>query len=100
MKKHLLYAMCLLGTATFSYAQESTGSVASASDYLVANQKTDVTILFDTDSEGVKTPVLWGLDTAWPSEDNVRRGTNHIGKEYLLDVCRANRVISLTRMAS
>ena len=83
MKKHILYAMCLLGTATFSYAQESTGSVASASDYLVANQKTDVTILFDTDSEGVKTPVLWGLDTAWPSEDNVRRGTNHIGKEYL-----------------
>lgn len=83
MKKHLLYAMCLLGTATFSYAQEATGSVASASDYLVANPQTDVTILFATDSEGVKTPVLWGLDTAWPSEDNVRRGTNHIGKEYL-----------------
>lgn len=81
MKKHLF--CCILAVATISQAQESTTSIASANDYLVANQKTNVTILFNTDSEGVKTPVLWGLDTAWPSEDNIRRGTNHIGKEYL-----------------
>lgn len=81
MKKHLL--CCMLAVATISQAQESMPSIASANDYLVANQKTNVTILFNTNDEGVKTPVLWGLDTAWPSEDNVRRGTNHIGKEYL-----------------
>lgn len=28
-------------------------------------------------------PVLWGMDTAWDSEDNVRRGTNYIGKDIM-----------------
>ena len=28
-------------------------------------------------------PLLWGMDVAWDSEDNVRRGTNYIGKEDL-----------------
>lgn len=82
MKKQLLSAISMLFIALATQAQESTPT-ATANDHLKANKKTDVTILFSTDSEGVKTPVLWGLDTAWPSEDNVRRGTNHIGKEYL-----------------
>ncbi len=33
-------------------------------------------------------PILWGMDTAWDSEDNVTRGTNYIGK----DVMRTGRV--------
>lgn len=57
--------------------------IASANDYLNANKKTDVTLLFNTNDEGVKTPVLWGLDTAWPDEWNIRRGTTFIGKEML-----------------
>ncbi len=28
-------------------------------------------------------PLNWGMDTAWDSEDNVRRGTNFIGKNVL-----------------
>ena len=83
MKKHLLSAIALLSATCIATAQESVATTASANDYLKANKKTDVTILFNTNAEGVKTPVIWGLDTAWPSEDNVRRGTNHIGKEYL-----------------
>ena len=81
MKKFQLSAIGLACCAFTAFAQEVT--VSSANDYLTANKKTDVTILFNTQSEGVKTPVIWGLDTAWPSEDNVRRGTNHIGKEHL-----------------
>lgn len=80
MKRLLLSAISMLSIALASQAQEST---PTANDYLQANKKTDATLLFSTTDEGVKTPVLWGLDTAWPSEDNVRRGTNHIGKEYL-----------------
>ena len=84
MKKHLLLcAIASLGISGTSFAQESTTPTASANDYLVANKKTDATLVFDTKAEGVKTPVIWGLDTAWPSRDNVIRGTNHIGKEYL-----------------
>lgn len=81
MKKFQLSAIGLACCAFTAFAQEVT--VSTANDYLTANKKTDVTILFNTQSEGVKTPVIWGLDTAWPSEDNVRRGTNHIGKEHL-----------------
>lgn len=83
MKKHLLSAIALLSATCIATAQESVVTTASANDYIKANKKTDATIVFNTQAEGVKTPVIWGLDTAWPSEDNVRRGTNHIGKEYL-----------------
>ena len=63
-------------------AQDAT-QIASGNDYLNANKKTDNTLVFNTNDEGVKTPVLWGLDTAWPDEWNVRRGTSFIGKEQL-----------------
>ena len=69
-------------TASLAQAQEQS-TTASANDYLNANKKTDRTLVFNTNAEGIKTPVIWGLDTAWPSEDNVLRGTNHIGKEHL-----------------
>ncbi len=65
-----------------THAQNDTYT-ASASDYLDAKKKTDATLLFTTEAEGVKTPVLWGLDTAWPDEWNIVRGTNFIGKEQL-----------------
>ena len=81
MKKLQLSAIGLACCAFTAFAQEET--VFTANDYLTANKKTDVTIMFNTQSEGVKTPVVWGLDTAWPSEDNIRRGTAFIGKEQL-----------------
>ena len=65
-----------------AHAQDAT-QTASANDYLTANKRTDVTILFNTNDEGVKTPVLWGLDTAWPDEWNIVRGTTFIGREQL-----------------
>ena len=83
MKKHLICGISMMSMAFAAYAQEGSTPIASANDYLVANKKTDVTVYFSTDSAGVKTPVIWGLDTAWPSEDNVRRGTSFIGKEQL-----------------
>lgn len=81
MKKRLLHCLAASCVSLFMHAQDNT--VASANDNLKANKRTDVTILFNTTDKGVKTPVLWGLDTAWPDEWNIVRGTNFIGKEYL-----------------
>ena len=86
MKKHLLPYITLLCVALQANAQET---VASANDYLNANKQTDATLVFTTNDEGVKTPVLWGLDTAWPDEWNIRRGTTYIGKSNL-GVCRVS----------
>lgn len=81
MKRFLNY-LILLCAACGAYAQD-TPSTASANDYLKANKRTDATILFNTNDKGVKTPVVWGLDTAWPDEGNIRRGVNFIGAEHL-----------------
>ncbi|MCM1311470.1 MAG: RICIN domain-containing protein [Bacteroides sp.] len=83
-KKHLKLAL----TATISlcctglYAQV-TEAVPTASYNLVANMVTDRTLIFSTQGEGVSLPVVWGLDTAWPSSDNITRGIAYIGKENL-----------------
>ncbi|MBD5782476.1 RICIN domain-containing protein [Pelagicoccus sp. NFK12] len=48
----------------------------------------DNTVLFDVTAPGVdKSISIWGLDTAWLSESNVRRGVEFMGKEQV-DVIR------------
>ena len=42
----------------------------------------DVTIAFDlSQQEGRRFNPTWGLDQAWISEQNMRKGMNHMGKE-------------------
>lgn len=84
IKKLLLGCCSLIGTlAWISVHAEETNLTVSANDYMKATKRTDVTIPFTTQVQGVKTPVLWGLDTAWPDEWNIMRGTSFIGKEQL-----------------
>ena len=54
---------------------------AGASDNLVAQPIPDRTILFDVTDTGVSKPAIWGLDLAWLSEVNIRRGIAFMGKE-------------------
>ena len=82
MKRHSLPYIATSIIALFTHIQ-SAAQVASANDYLTANKRTDVTMFFNTNDKGVDTPVLWGLDTAWPDEWNIVRGTNFIGREQL-----------------
>ncbi len=82
MKKHSILSFAMFLIASLIHTQ-GTAQVSSANDYLTANKRTVVTMLFNTNDEGVDTPVLWGLDTAWPDEWNIVRGTNFIGKEQL-----------------
>ncbi len=74
--KKLAIAALLLSAASPTYAQ-------TCADYLKAFKSSDCTIAFDVNSEGKEFRVNWGMDTAWDSEANVRRGVNHIGKENL-----------------
>ena len=73
MNKALL-SIIVTSVALTSYAQ-------SGADYLNAFKSTDCTIPFDINAEGQPFRVFWGMDTAWNSEGNVRRGVNHIGVE-------------------
>lgn len=57
--------------------------IETASQNLVANKITDGVLPFDITAEGEQLPIIWGLDTAWPDEGNIRRGTAFIGKENL-----------------
>ncbi|MGX8695011.1 MAG: LamG-like jellyroll fold domain-containing protein [Prevotella sp.] len=41
----------------------------------------DVTVSFDLSQPGHRFQPTWGLDQAWISEQNMRKGINHMGKE-------------------
>lgn len=55
----------------------------SSSQEFILNKPTDRTMFFSTSAQGIKLPILWGLDTAWPSEENIRRGVRFIGAENI-----------------
>ena len=80
MSRHRLFliAVAALFAATAS-AQDDVRS--SSSLYLPAYKKADVSIAFDTRGEGKRFQPTWGLDQAWISEQNLKKGINHMGKE-------------------
>ncbi|MBQ9559161.1 MAG: RICIN domain-containing protein [Bacteroidaceae bacterium] len=82
--KKLLSLCSLLGLSATMSAQ-----VVSGASTLRAHAKPDVTIPFRYLDEGVETPIEWGLDLAWLSEENIRRGVNFAGKE-LIDIVRTS----------
>lgn len=55
----------------------------SSSQYLSASPYSDVCVPFLISDEGIKLPVRWGMDVAWMSEQNMRKGINHIGSSNL-----------------
>ncbi len=75
-----LLTLAALGLASSAMAQQAR---LSSSIFLVPQAKTDVVIPFRPTDEGIKLPVRWGMDVAWNSEQNMRKGINFIGKENL-----------------
>ncbi len=51
----------------------------SATMWLTPEATSDIVVPFAPTDEGVKLPVRWGMDVAWLSEQNMRKGINHIG---------------------
>ena len=62
---------------------------SSTGDNLVAQPIPDRTVLFDVAGSGVEKPIIWGLDLAWLSRDNIRRGISFMGSERV-DVVRSS----------
>jgi hypothetical protein len=78
MKKIIsLLIILMFGYGNISIQAQTTGT----SDNLVAQPIPDRTVLFDISAEGVSKPATWGLDLAWLSETNVRRGIAFMGKD-------------------
>jgi hypothetical protein len=63
--------------------------VSSASDNLLAFPMANRTLSFSISDSGVYKPITWGLDLAWLSEANIRRGIAFMGAERV-DIVRSS----------
>ncbi len=65
------------------------GQTTSASSYFAAQPIPDRTVTFNINDQGVSKPIIWGLDLAWLSESNIRRGMAFMGSGNV-DIVRAS----------
>lgn len=85
MRRHSLLLFCAFNLAVLcSYAQPE-----RASDNVRAWKVANCTVPFDISYEGEPFRIKWGMDTAWDSEANIRRGIAFIGKEQI-ELARAS----------
>lgn len=85
-----LIILALLSVTMISaQSNEDSTLVASTSDYVVFQPVADRIVEFSVNDEGEAFPIFWGLDTAWPDENNIRRGVAFMGAENV-DVVRAS----------
>jgi len=75
----------LFGLGSFHVLAQTT----SASNNLVVQPVPDRTVTFSLADSGVAKPITWGLDLAWLSETNIRRGIAFMGAGRV-DVVRAS----------
>ena len=78
IKRTTMLAMAALNAA-IAFSQDNVRS--SSSIYLPAFQKADVSLSYNMKGEGKRFEPIWGLDQAWISEQNLKKGINHMGKE-------------------
>ncbi len=80
MKKNCKLTLAVLAATTMTVQAQ----VQTASSLITAETKQETNIVpFNVEAEGKQFPVIWGMDTAWPSEDNMKRGIAFIGTENL-----------------
>ncbi len=75
--------------ALFSIAGIMALRAQSTSSNLETQPITDRTLLFSVSDTGTYLPITWGLDLAWLSETNIRRGINYMGAD-IIDVVRSS----------
>lgn len=85
MKKVHFSFLFLIACALCAQAQ----SPQSNASFLKAYPKSHINVPFRYTDEGVATPIEWGMDLAWLSEDNVRTGTFFAGKD-VIDIVRVS----------
>lgn len=80
MKLRTIMTITAAGWLATATAQETR---LSSSIYLTPKAKGATLVPYSINDPGKKLNIRWGLDVAWDSEQNVRKGINHIGKENL-----------------
>ena len=80
MKKRFIGILAIFAwTAANAQIEE----IATSSQQLTVDKTTATPVPYSIDDAGEQLPVIWGLDTAWPDEWNMRRGTAYIGTENI-----------------
>lgn len=77
MRNKMLPVLCMLAPAFVS------AQVASLSFEPVKTTDNTRSLYFNTSAPGERLPILWGLDTAWPDEGNIRRGVSYMGSDII-----------------
>ena len=84
-RKNLFVILALSGIGILQMNAQTT----STSSSLVAQPIPDRTVSFNVSDQGVLKPIIWGLDLAWLSRDNVRRGIAFMGVDHV-DLIRSS----------
>ena len=92
--KHL--RTLILTLSSFFACASAYAQPVSQASFLRAVPKTDVTVPFRVLDEGIATPIEWGLDLAWLSEDNIRCGITYAGKD-IIEIIRILLICALER---
>ena len=79
MKRRLFYTLSLIT----SIAITTNAQVTTSSQSMLVDKSDATAVPYSVDDPGEQFPIIWGLDTAWPDEWNMRRGTAFIGAENL-----------------
>ena len=79
---HILLTTAIAFITSLNVNGQDTSRPPHASQY-AHKMKQGVAIPYNYGGEGMRFTALFGMDTAWDSESNVRRGTAFIGKEYM-----------------
>ncbi len=73
----------ILSIFAWTAANAQIEEIATSSQQLTVDKTTATPVPYSIDDAGEQLPVIWGLDTAWPDEWNMRRGTAYIGTENI-----------------
>lgn len=79
--------LVFIGISFVSLMYSQSAGTQSSGDYLFSLPAHDRDVYFSTTESGKSLPIFWGLDTAWPSEENIRRGIAFMGQ---VDVVRVS----------
>ena len=85
-KKSFFLLLAFLG---FGICAVRGQNVTSTSSRLVAQPIPDRTVSYNLSASGVSKPIEWGLDLAWLSDVNIRRGIAFMGSDRI-DVVRSS----------
>jgi hypothetical protein len=89
IKFQLIFILSVLCLGLNNVIAGVNGNVSGTGDNIIAFPVPDSTVMFSISDTGVYKPIIWGLDLAWLSEENVRRGIGFMGKERV-DVIRSS----------